>query len=130
MSKVLFGTIELPTLIAITELEKSKGLMGASWPPPIMSFPSDNPQICKFWMKNTPSPLDIIFCYAGKIVSIEKGIPNSERYVGPNCVTDLVVELPFGMAASLNLQPGTSVSLRYSLAELARRVELNLAKYD
>jgi uncharacterized membrane protein (UPF0127 family) len=39
-------------------------------------------------MKNTPSPLDILFCRSGKIIALEKGKPFSEKHFGPNEESD------------------------------------------
>lgn len=128
MNKVIFGKTEIATLVALTEEEQGRGLMGCAWPPPVMSFPFDQSRVSKFWMKNTPSPLDIVFCYAGKVISIETGIPNSEIHVGPDSLTDLVVELPSGAARRLNIESGTPVRLAYDLTTLARKVGLHLAK--
>jgi len=128
MNKIIFNKIALHTLVAISEQEKITGLMGKEWPPPIMSFPNIDRQISKFWMKNTPSPLDIIFCNAGKVIAIEKGIPNSKEIVGPDSPSDLVVELPFGLAAKLEIKPGASVRLEYDILTLAKKIELVLAK--
>lgn len=64
---IVLGKNKFETLVARTPLEHLRGLMFKEWPPPIMSFPYSDAGIKKFWMKNTPSPLDIIFCYAGEI---------------------------------------------------------------
>jgi uncharacterized membrane protein (UPF0127 family) len=61
------------TEVAISEAEQAKGLMFKEWPPPVMVFPYKDATIRKFWMKNTVSPLDIVFCREGKFVEILKG---------------------------------------------------------
>jgi uncharacterized protein len=101
---------EFVTKVAITEQEQMKGLMFEKWPPPIMVFPYKNSSIRKFWMHNTISPLDIIFCNNGKIISIMKGEPLSTKLIGPDKPADFVVELPYGMAEVLTLKPGDDVS--------------------
>lgn len=50
------------TLLAISEHEQAQGLMHIEPPTPVMSFVYDRPKINKFWMANTPAPLDIVFC--------------------------------------------------------------------
>jgi uncharacterized protein len=98
-----------PTLVAITEEEHRKGLMFQTWPPPIMVFPYKQASFRRFWMKNTATPLDIIFCKSNYVVGIFKGEPFSTKLVGPNEPSDLVVELPAGMAAELGLVVGDYV---------------------
>ena len=57
-------------------------------------------------MKNTPSPLDIVFCCEGKIVEIHKGEPYSTSAIGPNKSSDLVIEFPYGTMSSMEIQLG------------------------
>jgi uncharacterized protein len=100
-----------PTLLAISWEEQSKGLMHQEWPPPVMSFVYASPQINKFWMKNTPSPLDIVFCSGGKVSQICFGEPHSTSMIGSNLFSDLVIELPHGVAKSSNIKIGHSAGL-------------------
>ncbi len=93
-----------PTLLAISSEEQSRGLMYEEWPPPIMSFVYAQPQIVKFWMKNTPSPLDIVFCHNGKVSQICYGEPYSTSMIGADKFSDLVIELPHGTADSTGLK--------------------------
>lgn len=125
---VIFGESEIQAEVAITDKEQARGLMFVEWPPPVMAFPYRKAGVHKFWMKNTPSPLDIIFCYAGKIVAIESGEAFSEKKVGPDEPTDLVVELPAGMAEELGIAVGMPVQLRCGLETLARRIEYAISK--
>ena len=62
-------------------------------------------------MKDTPSPLDIIFCKKGKIIDICKGVPFSTESVGPNEPSDMVIELPFGHAIKFKIKLGDKVEL-------------------
>lgn len=100
-----------PTLLAISSDEQSQGLMHQPWPPPIMSFVYATPTINKFWMKATPSPLDIIFCHAGKVSEICYGEPHSTAVIGGDHPSDLVIELPFGTASSSDIKIGQSAGL-------------------
>ena len=100
-----------PTLLAISSDEQSQGLMHQEWPPPIMSFVYDSPKVNRFWMARTPSPLDIIFCHNGKVSEICYGEPNSTRMIGGDLFSDLVVELPYGTAATSNIKIGHSAGL-------------------
>lgn len=109
-AKVCVGEHEFPTLIAITSEEQSLGLMNKPWPPPVMSFIYAYPQVNNFWMKNTPSPLDIVFSVRGIITKICKGEPNSTRMIG-NEFSDLVVELPYGTCKEKNISIGDKIQL-------------------
>lgn len=97
------------TLVAVTEQEQQYGLMNRSWPPPIMVFPYKRAEVRRFWMKNTISPLDIVFCRESCVVGIFNGNPCSTALIGPNEPSDLVVELPAGTAAKLGLRLGDYV---------------------
>lgn len=111
-----------PTIVAVTESEQQRGLMYQKWPPPIMSFPYTRAGTRKFWMKNTISPLDIIFCRSNHIIGIFEGEPMSTNLIGPNEPCDLVVELPKGTAGRLGLRTGDYVSLKPTKDTLARQV--------
>ena len=100
-----------PTLLAISAEEQSKGLMHQAWPPPVMSFVYERPRINKFWMKNTPSPLDIVFCHDGRISQICYGEPHSTSVIGDNLPSDLVIELPYGTTKSSDIKIGHAVGL-------------------
>jgi uncharacterized membrane protein (UPF0127 family) len=100
-----------PTLLAISEDEQAKGLMFESWPPPVMSFIYESPKVNKFWMKNTPSPLDIVFCCDGKVQQIYKGEPYSTSIIGDNKESDLVIEFPYGTVRNTGIKIGYDVGL-------------------
>lgn len=115
-----------PTLLAISSDEQSKGLMYEEWPPPVMSFVYATPQINKFWMKNTPSPLDIVFCHNGKVSQICQGEPHSTRIVGADKYSDLVIEFPLGTVYSSGIKVGHSVGLvKPTIAELKKIIYSN-----
>lgn len=120
---IVIGTNVFETIVALTEEEQRKGLMYKSWPPPVMIFPYKKAGVRKFWMKNTSSPLDIIFCKSNQIVGIFKGNPYTTTLVGPNKLIDLVIELPFGTVAEKDINIGDSVEVKYSLATIARQID-------
>lgn len=99
-----------PTLFAISAEEQAIGLMEQPWPPPIMSFIYLRPTYNKFWMKNTPSPLDIVFCCDGRIQEICKGEPHSTAMISTG-VSDLVIEFPYGTISKSNIKIGHQVNL-------------------
>jgi len=100
-----------PTLLAISAEEQQRGLMGRQWPPPIMSFIYSEPQINKFWMNGTISPLDIIFCHNNRVSEICYGEPYSTRIIGSNLFSDLVIELPYGTAETSKIKVGHEAGL-------------------
>lgn len=115
-----------PTLLAISSDEQSKGLMYEEWPPPVMSFVYAGPQVNKFWMKNTPSPLDIVFCHNGKVSQICQGEPNSTRIVGADTYSDLVIEFPLGTVNKSGIKIGHNVGLvKPTVAELKKIIYAN-----
>jgi uncharacterized membrane protein (UPF0127 family) len=99
-----------PTILALTPEEQSVGLMYQTHPP-VMSFVYAAPQINRFWMYNTPCPLDIIFCCDGKVSQICRGEPNSTKIIGGDMYSDLVVECPYGTASTIGLREGQPVEL-------------------
>lgn len=114
MSLIKFKNLSIEAKVAVTHEEQSKGLMGVAWPPPVMAFPS-SPDYRKFWMKNTPSPLDIVFSRDGKIIHIANGIPYSTTMVGPDVQVDLVTEFPSGFVRENKIKVGDTIDLDLSL---------------
>lgn len=117
------GDNSFDTLVAVSDKEQMRGLMDRPWPPPVMCFPS-KAGYRKFWMKNTPSPLDIIFARDHKIVGIFKGEPMTTMSVGPDSMSDLVIELPYGTAKKLGISVGDDVKLCYSIDTFAKFMKL------
>lgn len=116
----------MPTLLAISQDEQSRGLMYMEWPPPIMSFIYASPGINKFWMKNTPSPLDIVFCNNNIITQICVGIPHSTQVIGGDNLSDLIIELPYGTVKSSGIKLGNEAGLiRPTVAELKKNIYKN-----
>lgn len=105
---------KVQTLLAITQTEQETGLMYQKWPPPVMTFIYASPRVNRFWMKNTISPLDIVFCHKGKIVLICSGRPNSTELIGGDTFSDLVVEFPAGTCTSFGVEIGDPVELECS----------------
>lgn len=99
------------TLLAVSEEEQQRGLMGQAWPPPVMTFVYSSPRVNKFWMKDTPSPLDIIFCSKGKVSQICLGEPYSTSVIGDNKFSDLVIELPHGTVIASGIKLGHHVGI-------------------
>ena len=121
MSDLLIGNKKLKNIqLAMTKEEQKKGLMGVEWPPPILVFVYKTPTVAKFWMKKTPSPLDIIFCRNNRIADIFQGKPNDEETFGPDDEIDFVIEAPLGFVAEHNIRIGGKVRVIYSIEDLKR----------
>ncbi len=82
-----------------TDIPRDGGMLFAPYPP------SGPPREASFWMKNTPSPLDIIFIRAdGSIAHIaENTTPFSEAPIPSGEPVAAVLELRGGRAAELGI---------------------------
>ncbi len=119
---ILFNSLAIPIKVAISAEEQAKGLM---WEERnvLMAFPYKEAAIRKFWMCNTPKPLDIIFCRANSVLAIVMGSPFSLEHVGPEEPSDLIIEMPYGYAEKLGLQVGSSFLPKYSSYNQLRMVK-------
>jgi uncharacterized membrane protein (UPF0127 family) len=115
----------LPTLVAVTKNEQQRGLMWKEWPPPIMTFPYKKATYNKYWMNNTPSALDIVFCKDNNIIGIYKGNPLSTELIGPNEPSDLVVELPYGTVSKLGIKVGDYIGFSPSIETISKIICTN-----
>jgi len=81
-----------------------------------MWFPYDQPQVVKFWMHRTPSPLDMLFIRDKRVIAIEANTTPCPRLpcrsYGPDEPADGVVELAAGEASRLGLQVGSAAVIR------------------
>lgn len=89
-----------------TDLTDTGGMM--FWPYP----PEGPPREANFWMKNTPSALDIIFIRAdGTIAHIaENAVPFDETPLSSGEPVNAVLELKGGRAAAVGIAEGDKVS--------------------
>ena len=103
------GDVKISVEIADTSPEHSSGLM---FRPPLpqnrgMLFAMEYEEEQQFWMKNTPSPLDLIFAAKdGVVVSIKQGEPLSTASISSEKPAKFVLEVAQGEAARLGIQPG------------------------
>ena len=104
---------------AVTEAEQREGLMFRGTLPDdggmlFAPYPADGgkARIASFWMKDTPSPLDIIFIAAdGTIDSMaENTAPYTQTPVSSIGPVTAVLELRGGRAAELGIDRGDRVS--------------------
>ena len=105
--------------VAKTAAQQEKGLMYRTgltpdqamlfWPYPAGG---GKPQAANFWMKNTPTPLDIVFIRAdGTIARIaENAVPFSETQIPSGEPVGAVLEIVGGRAADLGMAEGDKVS--------------------
>ncbi|RYD53758.1 MAG: DUF192 domain-containing protein [Sphingomonadales bacterium] len=105
--------------VARTSEEQERGLMYRTNIPAdggmiFTPYPAGGggPREASFWMKNTPSPLDIIFIRPdGTIAAIaENTVPFSEQPVKSREPVNAVLEINGGKAAELGITPGDKVS--------------------
>jgi len=89
-----------------TNIPADGGMLFAPYPPE-----GGAPRAASFWMKDTPSSLDIIFIRAdGTIATIaENTIPFSEDQVKSGEPVAAVLEINGGRAAELGISPGDKV---------------------
>lgn len=112
------GTI-IQLEVARTPEQQAKGLM---YRPPLpdnqgMLFQFSSPQPVRFWMKNVPVPLDMVFLQNGVVQYIEASAPPCPKEscptYGPEVPIDMVIELRSGRAAELNLQDGDVIKIDF-----------------
>lgn len=105
--------------IADDENERQRGLM---FRPPLaddrgmlFQWPGEAPREQSFWMRNTPSSLDIIYIDPrGRIVSIAShATPFSETPIPSNGAANGVLELRAGRAEEIGAKPGDKVLHHY-----------------
>jgi uncharacterized membrane protein (UPF0127 family) len=104
--------------VARTPQQQSRGLMGRPPLPPLrgMWFPYNEPMVLKFWMHQTPAPLDMLFLRSGRVIAIEANATPCPRLpcrsYGPDEPADGVVELAAGEAQRLGLRVGSAAVIR------------------
>ncbi len=105
--------------VAATEQQQQQGLM---YRPPLAPdagmlfapYPPDGgpPRAANFWMRNTPSPLDILFIRPDRTIATiaENTVPFSEAPVPSGEPVSAVLELGGGRAAELGIAAGDKVT--------------------
>jgi hypothetical protein len=85
--------------------------------PPLqgMWFGYQPPAVARFWMHQTPEPLDMLFVRAGKVIQIVAPAAPCMRLpcrsYGPDQVVDGVLEIGAGQAAALGIGVGTALRI-------------------
>ena len=113
------GAHDFTVETAKTEAEQQRGLMFRTGIAPnagmlFAPYPPNGggPKEASFWMKNTPSPLDIIFIRAdGTIATIaENTVPFSETPIPSGEPVGAVLEINGGRSAELGIAEGDKVT--------------------
>ena len=111
--------IKIQLEVARTQEQQQMGLMYRQALPNDrgMIFLFTAPQPVKFWMKNVPVPLDMVFLRQGVVQYIQASAPpcNQEpcSIYGPDVSVDQVIELRSGLAAELGLHQGDQVKIDF-----------------
>jgi uncharacterized protein len=89
-----------------TDIPENGGMIFAPYPPD-----GGAPRVASFWMKNTPSPLDILFIRAdGTIATIaENAVPFDETPIPSNEPVAAVLEIRGGRSLDLGIAEGDKV---------------------
>jgi len=110
------GPVRFTVEIADDDAERNRGLMFRDPLPDDrgMLFHFQEPEMASFWMRNTPSSLDIIFIGVdGRILNIaERTTPYSEDGIPAAGLTRGVLEIRGGRARELGIRPGDRVRHR------------------
>jgi len=109
------GTVRASIVIEIAETPKTraKGLMGRTMPDDTMGmlFVYNRPRSRSFWMRNTPTSLDIIFISENrKVVNIARHTePMSDHQYFSDGPVKYVVEVTAGFCKRYGIDRGTPV---------------------
>ncbi|MFG6099917.1 DUF192 domain-containing protein [Leptothoe sp. ISB3NOV94-8A] len=109
--------------VAATPRQQQLGLMFREALPDNrgMLFPFSRPRPARFWMKNVPVGLDMVFLYRGEVQGIFEAPPCGAdpcpTYGPGNLLVDNVIELRLGRAAELGLKEGDQVEITFLTGE-------------
>lgn len=82
-----------------------------------MLFPFSTPRVARFWMKNVPVGLDMVFLYQGQVQGVVEAPPCESdpcpTYSPGAVLVDNVIELRIGRAAELGLEKGDQVEITF-----------------
>ena len=81
-----------------------------------MLFPFPSERTARFWMKNVPISLDMIFLNGDRVVGVASDVPPCEAepcpVYGPNALVDGVIELRGGRAEELSVEVGDTIEIQ------------------
>lgn len=89
-----------------TDIPRDGGMLFAPYPPG-----GGGPRQASFWMKDTPSALDILYIRADRTIAriAENAVPFSEELIPSGEPVAAVLEINGGRAAELGIEEGDSV---------------------
>lgn len=105
--------------VARTPEQQAQGLMYRPALPDDrgMLFLFDPPRSVRFWMENTPEPLDMVFLLNGEVKAIAANAPPCTTKpcptYGSGTRVNQVIELRSGRAAELGLKAGDQITIRF-----------------
>ena len=106
------ASVKLALETATTPEQYTRGLMGRHHLAPCegMAFLFPRAMRQRFWMKDTPLPLDLLFVdESQRIIYIGHGTPLSEEPIGPDAPVRSVIEIASGRAAKDRIAVGDTV---------------------
>ena len=118
-AKATFKDQVIQLEVARTPEQQEVGLMNR---PPLsadrgMLFPFEPPRPVIFWMKNTPSPLDMVFLLNGEVKAIAVDAHPCAAdpcpTYGSNDAVNQVIELRSGRTGELGLKVGDRLSIEF-----------------
>ncbi|MBE9047451.1 DUF192 domain-containing protein [Pleurocapsales cyanobacterium LEGE 10410] len=81
-----------------------------------MLFTFESARIARFWMKNVPISLDMVFLNGDRVIDIAANVPpcksNPCPVYGPEALVDRVIELRGGRAQELGIQAGDTIAIK------------------
>ncbi|MGF1591117.1 MAG: DUF192 domain-containing protein [Pleurocapsa sp.] len=81
-----------------------------------MLFPFPSERTARFWMKNVPISLDMIFLNGDRVVGLASNVPPCQAepcpVYGPEVLVDQVVELRGGRAEELGIKVGDTIKIQ------------------
>jgi uncharacterized membrane protein (UPF0127 family) len=110
---IIDNGIKIPTKVALTPKEQQIGLMYQE-NPGCMTFLYPSSKIRKFWMKNTPCNLLILFYQNNSLVDSVAGMAYNETSIGPDKPTNKVIEIPLFLAKNLSITNKSNIDLKLS----------------
>lgn len=109
------GSVSFLSKIAVSELEKARGLMNIDSLPENegMIFVNEFPTMCSYWMKNTKVPLDIAFIDPfGTILEIRQMFPHDTTPVRSKSANVLYcLEMNQGWFAKNKIKSGDKLDM-------------------
>jgi uncharacterized membrane protein (UPF0127 family) len=118
-AKVMIGDQVVELEVAKTSEQQSLGLMyrESLADDRGMLFGFELPRVPRFWMKNVPINLDMVFLYRGEVKAIISDAPpctsNPCPIYGTDNLIDRVIELRGGRAAELGLKEGDRLTIEF-----------------